>query len=392
MAKEITLTVQHKTLSKKMATKWANHSRQEKRQGCEEHLNNELIDKKRTKDNITIIDNLKGFEKGSMLELIDNEYQDVLDELNANKKDKRPSRMVTRYSDKIGNKRQPEPFHEFVIEIGNSKDLTKDGLPYYGDNFENLDVGGEEWERRKASLIDYVTKDFKIDLPTFKTAYAGLHLDESNPHVHIGGFFKTPNSQEGKKRTVESYTPGFNQALFYSIEKNGLKDDVKLNKKGDPLASDAYTLIIDKKMKGNVLKHYNNHSSEPFKRKEARKERKALTMQEYKEITNPINELTVKLLEQYNKFKLYMDILENKAKELGVDLEFEAAGINMTDEEMQEIINSALDSLDYNKDKIELDGKLLATNDDNDELDDIDSDALINDILNDFSKNEGLQL
>lgn len=341
MTKKTTLTAQHTKTTIKGLNGFARHSRKETRADNEGNHRNTLIDDRRTNDNITVIDNLQNKDVAEWVDMV---YQDVLDDINSRKKDKRPSRMVTEYHKLLCNRKQPEPLQEFVFAVGSSLELTKDGLPHYEtptDSFGNVDVGSEEWNTRRDTLVDFTKNEFPKLLPHFEVAYAEVHLDETNPHVHIGGIFKTPNNNSNSTRNIHSHTPGLAQSVTYACEVNGTLDKVKTTKNGKPIEQDGYRVLMDDVLKMSLLNTYNKHSKEKAERRDKRDTRQKLTMQEYKHIVQPINDVAFRLsqalLEFNRKLKDAGQKMEEFADELDESLKSKFKDLTTAQDELGEL-------------------------------------------------------
>ena len=346
--KTITISTQTQQITPSMAARWANHSREETRKGYEEK--NPNIDPSRSGDNVTILDNLKD---KTIADFVNEVYKEDVDFFNENRADKRPSREVKDYARQRlhSDKRQKEPYNEFVFAYGSSADVTKDGLPHYdanGDKFGNIDTKGTEWNTRKNALIEFGNKLPEL-LPNFRFYYIELHLDETNPHLHAGAVGFTPmENKDGKNRLRHS--PGVGAAYLATAEENG--HEIAKGKAGQPLAVDALRYTMNEYLGGEMMLTYNQHAPEKAERAKPRPKREKLTMQEYRKLVAPISHVASQIAEAHQKaletIEKLTQIMEAITEAYDLDEEFldKVNEVTKDNQEQQEKTNETLKTLE----------------------------------------------
>ena len=311
MEEKITLTARFTKVDHKNAVKFANHSRQATRQDIEDR--NDMIDPDRFSENITLIDELAG---RSIVDFVNLTYSQDVADFN---KGRKPSKQIKDYARErfLNNKKTQEPFGEFVFALGSSAELTRDGLPHYGESFENLDLDGNERECRKKALLAFGERLHEI-LPNFAISYAVIHMDETNPHMHVGVIGRTEQSAKtlsGKTRL--SHSPGWSEAFTRTAQGHGF--EVPTNKKGKPIATESFRQVVDEFAKNELLMDYQKARGVKVEREKPRTKRKSLTMQEYKKLTKPVNELAQNMAETAAKMADILNRLNAMSERMDED-------------------------------------------------------------------------
>lgn len=347
----ITLTTQAQTVTLGQATSWANHSRNKTRNA--NHKNhNENIDLNETPNNIMILDELdiatddagESEEDRTINDFVDELYQEDVEYYNENRADKRPSREIHSYAkDRLNvDKRNKEPYLEMVFAIGSSAEVTKDGLPHYhgtdssvSDNgggssdgrkvtpsveFANIDREGPEWQARVKAL-----EDFGHRLPgllrNFKFYYIALHVDETNPHIHVGAVPFYPideqNNKTNKSQLIK-HQSGVSNAFIRTAKELGL--EVAHNKQGKPIAASAFKLVMDDYLKGQLLESYKSaKNDQTIKRAEPRPRRAKILMQEYRKLVQPITNIAQEFAQRLEHMNNALSSLESLYEHLDKD-------------------------------------------------------------------------
>jgi hypothetical protein len=86
-----------------------------------------------------------------------------------NEKQTRSDRRIADYYEKIRSGKQEKPFHEIILQIGNSSDMNA------------KTEGGE----LAATVLDEYMRSFQSRNPNMRVFSAHLHMDEATPHLHI---------------------------------------------------------------------------------------------------------------------------------------------------------------------------------------------------------------
>lgn len=125
------------------------------------------------------------------------EFQNSVDEYN--EKQKKSSRKIYDYFEKVSDNKRTNLYTEIVIQVGDN-DFWKE---------KNID------ERKK--MVDVFEKQLELVnefYPNFKVANATVHLDESSPHMHVIGVCSSneellmknfPNEEKKKRRGLKQY-------------------------------------------------------------------------------------------------------------------------------------------------------------------------------------------
>ena len=120
-------------------------------------------------------------------EYINNDIQKVYHELfddalkRYNAKQTRLNRKIDNYYEKILLGKQEKPFHEIIIQIGNS---------------ENMKADSENGKLAEKMLDEYM-QFFQQNNPNLRVFSAHLHMDEATPHLHIDFVPFTTGSKRG---------------------------------------------------------------------------------------------------------------------------------------------------------------------------------------------------
>ena len=106
-------------------------------------------------------------------------FDDALERYNA--KQTRSDRKIDDYYEKISSGKQEKPFHEIIVQIGNS---------------ENMNADSENGKLAEKILDEYM-KSFQQNNPNLRVFSAHLHMDEATPHLHIDFVPYTTGSKRG---------------------------------------------------------------------------------------------------------------------------------------------------------------------------------------------------
>lgn len=115
-------------------------------------------------------------------------YHQLFDEAlrRYNEKQTRTDRRIDDYYEKIRNSKQEKPFHEIILQIGNT---------------ENMSADSENGELAK-TILDAYYRDFQNRNPNLRVFSAHLHMDEATPHLHIDFVPFTTESKRGLETRV----------------------------------------------------------------------------------------------------------------------------------------------------------------------------------------------
>lgn len=115
-------------------------------------------------------------------------YHELFDEAleNYNAKQSRNDRKIGDYYEKIRSSKQEKPFHELILQIGDSVNMNSES-----DN-------GELAQR----ILDEYFRSFQVRNPQLKVFSAHLHMDEATPHLHIDFVPFTTGSKRGLETRV----------------------------------------------------------------------------------------------------------------------------------------------------------------------------------------------
>lgn len=148
------------------------------------------IDEDRTYLNKTLI-------KKDMHEMFDELFQPEVDKYN--QKQKRKSRQIDNYWDKVDNDKNLELFHEDIVQFGNTN--------FWNKNFPNHSWATSERDNVIAGFKEYLDW-YQEEYPYMHVHDAVIHMDEGSPHMQIVYIPKSDNYKNGVKSQ-----PGFNHAL-----------------------------------------------------------------------------------------------------------------------------------------------------------------------------------
>ena len=202
-----------------------------------------------------------------------------------NEKQTRNDRRIDDYYEKIHAGKQEKPFHEIILQIGDSETM-----------------GAETEEGRLAAkILDEYMQDFQRRNPTLRVFSAHLHMDEATPHLHIDFVPYTTGSKRGLDTRVS-----LKQALSALGFKGGTRHETELNQwvaaEKKQLASIMLEHGIEWEQKGTHEKHL---SLLDFEKQERAKEVSALEKQkaELEEHNAIMQEVNAKYLDQLENFE-----------------------------------------------------------------------------------------
>ncbi len=135
-------------------------------------------------------------------------YHELFDEAleKYNDKQSRNDRKISDYYGKIRSSKQEKPFHELILQIGDSGNMNSES-----DN-------GELAQR----ILDEYFRSFQERNPQLKVFSAHLHMDEATPHLHIDFIPFTTGSKRGLETRVS-----LKQALSAQGFKGGSRGDTE---------------------------------------------------------------------------------------------------------------------------------------------------------------------
>ena len=146
-------------------------------------------------------------------EIYKSEFDEVVKEYNF--KQKRNDRKIDDYYKKIFNDKKTEHQRELIVAIG-SKD----------ENISNKIID------KKADILDEYMKNFQERNPNLKVYNAVMHLDESNPHLHIN-YIPVAHYNKGLKKRVSQENSLKEQGLTFEqwrIRETNLIDNLMHSK------------------------------------------------------------------------------------------------------------------------------------------------------------------
>lgn len=161
-----------------------------------EKSNNENLDSTLSNLNTTLIgsDNISNDVTNLYTELFDSSVK----EFNARQKNK--DRICNDYMQKVANSQQQFIAEEIIVQLGSS---NKDDV--YLNFLKNNDLTTEQKEKVHETMKDLYSdylNELQKQIPNFKVANATLHMDETNPHLHIVGVPISENNKRGMKTKV----------------------------------------------------------------------------------------------------------------------------------------------------------------------------------------------
>ena len=170
------------------------------------------IDKERTKENITLV-NIP------IKEFYEQEFGEAVKKYN--EKQKRPSRKIGNYLEKVQEDKQLNEFYEIVVQIGDMHDTNCKDNPL-----------------NEIELLKKYVSDFQERYPNLKVFNAVIHLDEETPHLHLNYVPITENCKTGISKQ-NSQTKAFAEIFpemngsgkahekFLEVERNNLGELMK---------------------------------------------------------------------------------------------------------------------------------------------------------------------
>ena len=169
-----------------------------------------------------------------------------------NDKQTRSDRKIKNYYDKICNTKQEKPFHEIILQIGNTEDM--------GAESENGQLAKQ--------VLDEYFRGFQERNPQLRVFSAHLHMDEATPHIHIDFVPFTTGSKRGLETRVS-----LKQALAAQGFKGGTRSDTEWSQwvlsEKEQLAAVMERYGIEWEQKGTHEKHL---SVLEYKKQEREKE------------------------------------------------------------------------------------------------------------------------
>lgn len=298
--KEITLSASHMRHNLSSLNASLVHSRQEERLH-RPHSNTNIKLDRTSQYNVNIFDRTT-----------EQMINDVFEEsrLRYNELQPQRSRRISNVLDKItSDKRNSEPFHEFVFAYGSSMDLLRSDVKMY-INSDSVDTEIEEWNVRNESLKE-LAQSLPDMFPAFQFINIELHQDESNPHIHAT--FLPVVDAPGKFNKSVSFTG----ALVDTCNNHGVTLPRKKN--GEVDSRGAYRAMTEDIIKPEMLRIYNTKSKEKAKRAPSREARKALTEKEFKRIVKPLQDLYLEMYDTHNTLITLLDKCHDIIAEKMVD-------------------------------------------------------------------------
>ena len=115
-------------------------------------------------------------------------YREMFDEAveQYNEEQSRSDRRIEDYYEKICNGKQEKPFHELIIQIGDSV---------------NMNAQGKHSDVARDTLDEYM-RSFQERNPNLRVFSAHMHMDEATPHLHIDFVPFTEHSTRGLSKRV----------------------------------------------------------------------------------------------------------------------------------------------------------------------------------------------
>ena len=126
------------------------------------------------------------------IEYVNEDIRDVYHEMFAealeqyNEEQSRADRRIDDYYEKICNGKQEKPFHELIIQIGDSV---------------NMNAQGKHSDVARDTLDEYM-RSFRERNPNLRVFSAYMHMDEATPHLHIDFVPFTEHSTRGRSKRV----------------------------------------------------------------------------------------------------------------------------------------------------------------------------------------------
>ena len=274
------------TFSKQSGGNIEHNNRTEKRE-------RDNIDKERSKNNITLVNiPIKDFYEQEFSEAVKN----------YNEKQKRPSRKIGNYLEKVQEDKQLNEFYEIVVQIGDMHDTNCKDNPL-----------------NEIELLKKYVSDFQERYPNLKVFNAVIHLDEETPHLHLNYVPITENCKTGISKQ-NSQTKAFAE-IFPEMQGSG-----KAHEK---------FLEVERNNLGELMKDFNIEQTPP------EKSHGNLSVAQYKVAAKIGTSLSQKFIDNINKKNLEMDF----KKVLGTKI--------ITDDQIEEI-NNKLSLKEFEIDKLKL--------------------------------------
>ena len=274
------------TFSKQSGGNIEHNNRTEKRE-------RDNIDKERSKNNITLVNiPIKDFYEQEFSEAVKN----------YNEKQKRPSRKIGNYLEKVQEDKQLNEFYEIVIQIGDMHDTNCKDNPL-----------------NEIELLKKYVSDFQERYPNLKVFNAVIHLDEETPHLHLNYVPITENCKTGISKQ-NSQTKAFAE-IFPEMNGSG-----KAHEK---------FLEVERNNLGELMKDFNIEQTPP------EKSHGNLSVAQYKVAAKIGTSLSQKFIDNINKKNLEMDFKKVLGKKI------------ITDDQIEEI-NNKLSLKEFEIDKLKL--------------------------------------
>ena len=274
------------TFSKQSGGNIEHNNRTEKRE-------RDNIDKERSKNNITLVNiPIKDFYEQEFSEAVKN----------YNEKQKRPSRKIGNYLEKVQKDKQLNEFYEILVQIGDMHDTNCKDNPL-----------------NEIELLKKYVSDFQERYPNLKVFNAVIHLDEETPHLHLNYVPITENCKTGISKQ-NSQTKAFAE-IFPEMQGSG-----KAHEK---------FLEVERNNLGELMKDFNIEQTPP------EKSHGNLSVAQYKVAAKIGTSLSQKFIDNINKKNLDMDFKKVLGKKI------------ITDDQIEEI-NNKLSLKEFEMDKLKL--------------------------------------
>ena len=276
------------TFSKQSGGNIEHNNRTEKRE-------RDNIDKERSKNNITLVNiPIKDFYEQEFSEAVKN----------YNEKQKRPSRKIGNYLEKVQKDKQLNEFYEIVVQIGDMHDTNCKDNPL-----------------NEIELLKKYVSDFQERYPNLKVFNAVIHLDEETPHLHLNYVPITENCKTGISKQ-NSQTKAFAE-IFPEMNGSG-----KAHEK---------FLEVERNNLGELMKDFNIEQTPP------EKSHGNLSVAQYKVAAKIGTSLSQKFIDNINKKNLEMDFKKVLGKKI------------ITDDQIEDINNKlSLKELEIDKLKLKV--------------------------------------
>ena len=249
------------------------------------------IDTSRTKDNITLV-NIP------IKEFYEQEFGAAVKKYND--KQKRTSRKIGSYLEKVKEDKKLNEFYELVVQIGDMHDTN------CKDNPQN-----------EIEFLKKYVSDFQERYPNLKVFNAVIHLDEETPHLHLDYVPITENCQKGMEKQT-SQSRAFAE-IFPEIKSKPYE----------------YFLEVERNNLGELMKEFNIEQTPP------EKSHGNLSVAQYKVAAKIGTSLSQKFIDNINKKQLDMNFKNVLGKKIITDTQIED-------------INDKLSLKDFEIDKLKL--------------------------------------